>query len=760
MTRKEQIAITAEKFKQWFGTPHTLAAYAPGRVEVLGNHTDYNEGYVLSAAIDRGTCFMIAPSGDSRCRLVAGDLMQEVSFDMHAPKKDSDNTWANYVIGVFAGLYPHRVKHQDQGWNALFFSTIPLGAGLSSSAALEMGAALALSALYAIELPWLDLARIGQTAEHTYTGVRCGLLDQITSLSGKQNHLVKTDFRTLDVNAVPLGGDFCFLVMATDARHALVDGAYNERRQSCETAAEVFQQLLPHDVKALRDVSMDEWNEHRAALPELAARRAAHVIGENERVLAGSEALQRGDVQHFGFLMFESHHSSMVHFENSCAELDFLVEKARNLNGVMGARLSGGGFGGSAVLLVHPDKVDDVIAALNEPYKQTFGHECAAHRILPSEGACLLGPAPDAASQATTCVNVDLGDRSYDIRLGHGFEASLDIKGDGNTALVISDENVDALYGALLQESLEKKGFQCHRTVIPAGEASKSLEQAGKLYDAAWQHRLDRKSTLVALGGGVPGDLAGFVAATYLRGLPFLQVPTSLLAMVDSSVGGKTAINLAGGKNLVGAFYQPRQVAINIDTLQSLPEREYRSGLAEVIKYGVIRDRDFFDWLEANVDPLKAREDAFLQKVIARCCEIKAEVVKVDERESGLRAILNYGHTLGHALETVAGYGSLLHGEAVALGMVFAGEVSCRECKFPREEAQRVRDLLECVGLPVQRKAIPTPPSWNQLREVMASDKKAVRAVPTFVLAERIGFVREGFHVEESILQNIYEQLP
>jgi len=385
MNTDELLNTTAAKFKTWYGTAHTVAAYAPGRIEVIGNHTDYNEGYVLSAAINMGTCFVAAPSPDSTCRLVAGDLMEEVAFDMHRIERDPDTMWANYIKGVFAKLVPH--TNAGKGWNGLFFSTVPLGAGLSSSAALEMSAALGLCSLYGIDRPLLELARIGQAAEHEYAGTKCGVMDQISSLFGKEGQLVKSDFRSLAVETTPIGNDYCFLVVGTNAKHALVDGAYNERRESCEAAAAWFAEKLDHPVTALRDVSMEEWLRHRDRMPELAARRAAHVIGENERVLAGAEALQRGDAKHFGFLMFESHHSSIVNFENSCPELDFIVDQARHIPGILGARLSGGGFGGSAVLLAHPQDVETITQALTAPYQQQFGHPCSVHTVTPSDGA-------------------------------------------------------------------------------------------------------------------------------------------------------------------------------------------------------------------------------------------------------------------------------------------------------------------------------------------------------------------------------------
>lgn len=388
MNKEELLTATTKKFETWFGQAPTVAAYAPGRIEVIGNHTDYNEGYVLSSAINMGVCFLAAPSDDSTCRIVAGDLMQEVSFDLQDTGRDPDTMWANYVKGVSVKLRPHITS--GKGWKGLFFSTIPMGAGLSSSAALEISTALGLCSLYGISLPPMELARIGQAAEHEYAGAKCGLMDQISSLYGKAGHLVKSDFRTLNIETTPISKDVCFLVVGTNAKHALVDGAYNERRQSCERAAAYFAGVLDHPVSALRDVSMDEWLQHKDRMPALEAKRAAHVIGENERVLAGAEALQQGDISHFGFLMFESHHSSMVNFENSCPELDFIVDHARRIPGILGARLSGGGFGGSAVLLVHPRDIETVTHALTGPYKKAFGHACTVHTIIPSDGAHLL----------------------------------------------------------------------------------------------------------------------------------------------------------------------------------------------------------------------------------------------------------------------------------------------------------------------------------------------------------------------------------
>ncbi|MBT3192838.1 MAG: galactokinase [Verrucomicrobia bacterium] len=378
----------ADKFKTWYGCEHTAAAYAPGRVEVLGNHTDYNEGFVLSAAINMGIFCLAAPSPDNTCRIVAGDLMKEASFDIDDASPDPDNMWANYVKGVFVGLRER--CNIPTAFNLLFFSNVPLGSGLSSSAALEIGSGLCFCSLYDVEVPKLDMALIGQAAEHNYAGVMCGVMDQISSLYGKANQLVKSDFRSLEVENTPLGEDLCFLVCNTNAKHALVDGAYNERRQKCEEAAAFFAGVLDHPVTALRDVSMEEWTQHAPSMETYAAKRSAHVVGENTRVQQGSELLQKNDVAGFGQLMFDSHQSSIENFENSCEELDFIVGLARQIPGALGARLSGGGFGGSAVVLVHPRDVETVGQAISGPYEKQFGHPCDVRMITPSEGAHIV----------------------------------------------------------------------------------------------------------------------------------------------------------------------------------------------------------------------------------------------------------------------------------------------------------------------------------------------------------------------------------
>jgi galactokinase len=345
---------SADKFKEHYGCEHTATAYAPGRVEVLGNHTDYNEGLVLSAAINMGIFCLAATSPDNTCRIVAGDLMQEASFDLSETSPDPDNMWANYIKGVFVKLREREPQKMNTAFNLIFFSDVPLGAGLSSSAALEISSGFCFSSLYGVSVSKIDMALIGQASEHEYAGVMCGVMDQISSIFGKQNQLIKSDFRTLEVENEPLGEELCFLICDTNAKHALADGVYNKRRRKCEEAAEFFAQVLDHPVTALRDVTMAEWEKHQADMDPLAAKRSAHIIGENERVTLGAQLLEQGNAEEFGKLMFASHQSSIENFENSCEELDYIVEHARNIPGALGARLSGGGFGGSAEFLCIP----------------------------------------------------------------------------------------------------------------------------------------------------------------------------------------------------------------------------------------------------------------------------------------------------------------------------------------------------------------------------------------------------------------------
>jgi galactokinase len=377
-----------QKFVARFECEPTCVAYAPGRVEVLGNHTDYNEGFVLSAAINYGTFFLAAPAPDRTCRLVAGDVMEEVSFDAASPGRSEDSMWSNYIRGVY-DLLTGDTK-PDRGFLGLFLGNIPIGSGLSSSAALEMSSGLCLADLYDIPTQPIDLAKIGQKAEHDYAGTKCGLLDQISSLYGETDKLVVSDFRSLDIKTVPLGSEARFVVCNTGVKHALVDGEYNERRTSCESAAAFFSEALPHPVAALRDVGWAEWEQHQGSMEDIPAKRAAHVIGENERVLKGQNELGAGKLTEFGQLMFESHESSIHNFENSCPELDFIVATARNVPGALGARLSGGGFGGSAVVLCHERDAATVAQALSAAYGKEYGSPCETLLIEPAAGAALV----------------------------------------------------------------------------------------------------------------------------------------------------------------------------------------------------------------------------------------------------------------------------------------------------------------------------------------------------------------------------------
>ena len=380
---KEEVVA---KFAAEFGRKPQVLSYAPGRIEVLGNHVDYNEGCVLSAAIGEGTFFAVAPAKGRECRLVAGDLMKGVSFSLDdvAPRKE--DTWQNYVAGTFHYVFGGEVASLPHGFDALFLGDVPQGAGLSSSAALEMSTAFALAKLYGREIAALDLAKAGQKAEHEFAGCSCGLLDQISSLAGKDGALILTDFRSLEWKTVSMGGDAAFLMAVSSASHALADGAYDERRRACETSAAHFAKTLRHEVRALRDVTAAEWVLHREGLDETAARRAIHPIGENERVARGVECLARGDLAAFGALMYDSHESSRAWFENSCAELDRIVEAAKSIPEILGARLSGGGFGGSCCVLVRRADAEKAAAALREKAGDALAR---ISLVVPSEGARL-----------------------------------------------------------------------------------------------------------------------------------------------------------------------------------------------------------------------------------------------------------------------------------------------------------------------------------------------------------------------------------
>jgi 3-dehydroquinate synthase len=334
-------------------------------------------------------------------------------------------------------------------------------------------------------------------------------------------------------------------------------------------------------------------------------------------------------------------------------------------------------------------------------------------------------------------LTVDLGERSYPIHIGAGLLRRAELITpfvSGSRVAIVTNETVAPLYLATVQAGLA--AFRPVTVVLPDGEQYKTLEILRRIFDALLEARCDRRTTVVALGGGVIGDMAGFAAAVYQRGVPFVQIPTTLLAQVDSSVGGKTGVNHPLGKNMIGAFYQPRAVIIDTATLNTLPDRELSAGLAEVIKYGLIRDPDFLVWLEENIDKLMVRDADSLAFAIHRSCHNKAEVVAADERESGLRAILNLGHTFAHAIETGMGYGAWLHGEAVAAGMVLAADLSSRLGWLSASDVARIEQLLACARLPVRAPAALSP---ARFRELMSVDKKVEAGRLRLVLLRRIG---------------------
>jgi 3-dehydroquinate synthase len=336
-------------------------------------------------------------------------------------------------------------------------------------------------------------------------------------------------------------------------------------------------------------------------------------------------------------------------------------------------------------------------------------------------------------------LRVALADRSYPIHIGAGLlgEASLFAPlVRGRRVAVVTNTVVGPLYLDAVVATLDQAGSPAPvRVLIEDGEPAKSWPTLDRVIDAFLAARLGRDALVVALGGGVVGDLAGFAAAVYQRGIPFIQVPTTLLAQVDSSVGGKTAINHARGKNMVGVFHQPMAVIADVGALSTLPDRELRAGIAEIIKHGLILDREFLEWLERHLDALLARDPAALGHAVRRSCELKAQVVAADERETGLRAILNFGHTFGHAIEAGVGYGEWLHGEAVATGMVMAAELSVLAGTLARGDAERIRSLLGRAGLPLRGPAMPA----DRYLELMQVDKKAAGGRMRFILLEGLG---------------------
>jgi 3-dehydroquinate synthase len=354
-------------------------------------------------------------------------------------------------------------------------------------------------------------------------------------------------------------------------------------------------------------------------------------------------------------------------------------------------------------------------------------------------------------------VTVALGERSYGIHIGQGM---LDEVGKvlaklpvTKKALVVTQPAIGAAYGQRVLQSLRSEGFVAEEREVLDAEEAKSLGWLERIYDGAVELRLDRRAPIIALGGGVVGDLAGFAAATFMRGVPFVQIPTTLLAQVDSSIGGKTAVNHPRGKNLIGAFYQPRVVLIDVGTLRTLSPREVRSGLAEVVKYGVIAKPDLFELLESCTTDGLLQDAALLTRVIRDCCQIKADVVAADEHETGIRAILNFGHTFGHAIEAAGGFSTYTHGEAVSIGMVWATDLSQRMGLCHPEVLIRTKRLLESLGLPIALKA-----RIEGIRDAIFLDKKAVAGRLRFILVEDLGQVSIRDDVPSQLVDEIIEE--
>jgi 3-dehydroquinate synthase len=367
---------------------------------------------------------------------------------------------------------------------------------------------------------------------------------------------------------------------------------------------------------------------------------------------------------------------------------------------------------------------------------------------------CVTHAEPSMNEQSNILLNVELGERSYPISIGPALlddGALLARHVHGGKVAIISNTTVAPLYLERIEAGLRNAGKQITTVILPDGEEFKNWTSLMQIFDALLEDKADRKTTLIALGGGVIGDLTGYAAASYMRGVDFIQVPTTLLSQVDSSVGGKTGINHPLGKNMIGAFYQPRAVIADTSTLETLPARELSAGLAEVIKYGAVIDLAFFEWIEANIEKLMARDKGALAYAIARSCEIKADVVRQDEREGGLRAILNFGHTFGHAIEAGMGYGAWLHGEAVGCGMVMAADLSQRLGLVDAETVARVRKLIAAAGLPV------TAPDLGVERwlEAMEVDKKNEGGAIKFILMNPLGSSKISNAPQELLLATL-----
>jgi 3-dehydroquinate synthase len=355
-------------------------------------------------------------------------------------------------------------------------------------------------------------------------------------------------------------------------------------------------------------------------------------------------------------------------------------------------------------------------------------------------------------------IRVELGDRSYDISIGSNIIGRIgdNLKSFGLSPKIsiVSNPTVFSLYGKRVSDSIKKAGFDVITVIIPDGEEYKDLLWVQHIYDELLKHKLDRLSALVALGGGVIGDITGFAASTYMRGISYIQIPTTFLAQVDSSVGGKTGVNHKLGKNMIGTFWQPRLVWIDVETLKTLPRRELLAGFAEVIKYGVILDEGLFDFIETNREKILSLESNSLIHIIKRSCEIKAEIVSKDERESGLRSILNYGHTIGHAIETLTEYKRYLHGEAVAIGMYLEARLSQMLDLINRKQVFRIKDLIDSYGLPSE---VPADLDINRIFSSIQLDKKVVAGELKFILPEKIGKVRIYKGITEESIREVLQ---
>jgi len=386
-------------------------------------------------------------------------------------------------------------------------------------------------------------------------------------------------------------------------------------------------------------------------------------------------------------------------------------------------------------------EIADLVIDTGRPNVQSMVQTILAQlSALEQSGAAARSPEPTPSmiEQSRIQLNVSLGERSYPITIGAGLLSDPGLLAQhigGRHVAIVTNTTVAPLYLARVAEPLRAAGRDVHEVVLPDGEAYKTWASLMQVFDALLAAKCDRKTTLVALGGGVIGDLTGFAAASYMRGVPFVQIPTTLLSQVDSSVGGKTGLNHPLGKNMIGSFYQPRAVLADTATLHTLPARELSAGLAEVIKHGAIIDAEFFGWIEHNIGKLMARDAQALAHAISRSCEIKADVVRQDEREGGLRAILNFGHTFGHAIEAGLGYGQWLHGEAVGCGMVMAADLSQRAGLIDAATVARVRALVQAAGLPVRAPDLGTA-RWLELMEV---DKKNEGGAIKFILLKPLG---------------------